>query len=171
MKTPNNVYRRFVEFEEKAAGIYLKLASHFAERNRELSALWLRMAVEEKQHAALLQFCKAERLFAANLPTDSDIIKFSELFRNLKKQAGSPTVDVNEAFSLACELEGSEVNAIYCYLTTPLHKSIYLLRRKIVLSPSNHIDRLITAGKEFGINSRTLKKLERLRELCPATCF
>ena len=31
MRTPQNVYRRFIDFEEKAAAIYLKLASRFSD--------------------------------------------------------------------------------------------------------------------------------------------
>src|SRR5262249_13103858 len=137
-RSPKDVYLRFIEFEEKAAAIYLKLASHFSD-DRRLGPLWLDMAMEEKQHAGLLQFCVSERLFSPKLPSDAEINKFAALFRILEKQAASPSVKVNEAFNIAAELEGSEVNAIYSYLTSPLHASMYLLKRKIVASPSKHI--------------------------------
>lgn len=170
-RTSRIVYRRFVEFEERAAGLYVRLASRFSPQNHELSALWLEMAMEEKQHAGLLQFCSTEDLFTPDLPKETEIRKFSELFRNLEKRAADPALDVNGAFALALELEGSEVNAIYSHLTTPLHRSLYLLRRKIAASPADHIDRLLIAGKKFGVASRTLTNLGRLKESCPKACF
>jgi rubrerythrin len=168
---PNKVYGHFVEFEEKAAGIYIKLASRFSAENPALGALWLEMAMQEKQHAALLEFCRAERMFAPNLPSEEEIGKFSNFFRTLEQRAAEPAIDVDGAFLLAWELENSEVNAIYCHLTTPLNRSLYLLRRKIVTSPANHIDRLVEAGKKFAINPSTIQKLDELRKECGNECF
>jgi rubrerythrin len=165
------VYVRFIEFEEKAAAIYLRLASRFYSRNPKLSALWLDMAIEEKQHAGLLQFCVSERMFSTKLPTDNETTKFAAMFRKLDKSAAEPALEAGGAFEIAAELEGSEVNAIYSYLTTPLHASIYLLKRKIVASPSKHIDHLVTAGKAFKISAETLKKLENLKQACPNAWF
>jgi hypothetical protein len=108
-------------------------------------------------------------MFTGDLLTEAEIRKFDGLFRNLEKRAGDPDINVNRAFELASELEGSEVNAIYCHLTTPLHVSAYLLKRKIVTSPSNHIGELAAAGRKFGANATNLKKLDRLKELCPNT--
>jgi rubrerythrin len=166
-RSPKDVYLRFIEFEEKAAAIYLRLASHFSSRNRKLSALWLDMAIEEKQHAGLLQFCVQERMFSQELPSDDEIRKFTTLFRKLEKRAADQSLDPSGAFGIAAELEGSEVNAIYSYMTTPLHASTYLLKRKIVTSPIRHIDHLVTAGKSFKISGPILKKLESLKEACP----
>jgi rubrerythrin len=170
-RSPKDVYLRFVEFEEKAAGIYLKLASHFSSRDRKLGVLWLDMAMEEKQHAGLLQFCVAEGMFSSKLPSDAEIKNFGTLFRKAEKQAANSAISVNEAFSLAAELEGSEVNAIYSYLTSPLHASMYLLKRKIVASPSKHINHLITAGKQFNVSATTLEKLESLKQASPNRWF
>ena len=170
-RSPKDVYLRFIEFEEKAAAIYLKLASHFSSRDRKLGALWLDMAMEEKQPAGLLQFCVAEGMFSPKLPSDAEIKKFTTLFRNAEKQAASASVNVNDAFDLAAVLEGSEVNAIYSYLTSPLHASMYLLKRKIVASPSKHIDHLVTAAKQLNVSAATVKKLESLRQASPNRWF
>jgi hypothetical protein len=170
-QSPKDVYLRFVEFEEKAAAIYLKLASHFSSRDRKLSALWLDMAMEEKQHAGLLQFCVSERMFSTKLPSDAEIKKFAAFFRKLEKQAATPSVRVNDAFNIAANLEGSEVNAIYSYLTTPLHASMYLLKRKIVASPAKHIDHLVSAAKLFNVSAATVKKLESLKHTSPDRWF
>jgi Rubrerythrin len=170
-RSPKEVYRQFVEFEEKAAAIYLRLASHFSSSNRKLSALWLEMAMEEKQHAGLMQFCANERMYTGTLPSETDTRKFSALFRKLEKRAADRDIDVNLAFEIAAELEGSEVNAIYCHLTTPLHSSSYLLKRKIVSSPLNHLDHLVAAGKTFRVSASTMKKLASLTQTCPHAWF
>jgi len=171
VRTGRNVYRRFIEFEERAARVYLQLASRFASRNPSFAAFWLEMAMEEKQHAGLLQFCSEEGMIIEDVPGEAEIRRFDELFRTLEKRAGSPEIDVNRAFELAAELEGSEVNAVYCHLTTPLHVSSYLLKRKIVASPTNHLRELASAGRKFGADAKTVKKLERLKEQCPTTFF
>ena len=168
MRTPQNVYRRFIDFEEKAAVIYLKMASHFSPANPELSSLWIDMAMQEKQHAGLMQFCLAEKLFAPHLPNGGSIRRISTLFRNLEKRATNPELDIDEAFVIAQEMEASEVNDLYCHLTSTLHSSMYLLRRKIATSVPDHLSCLVAAGRRFGVNPKTLRKLERLEKQCPA---
>jgi hypothetical protein len=166
MRTPKNVYRRFIEFEERAADIYLKLASRFSE-DRGLCSLWLDMAMHEKQHAGLLQFCLGEGCFGSNLPNDAEIRKISGLFRSLEKRAADPKLDITGAFALSAEMEGSEVNEIYCRLTETVHSSMYLLRRKIAASVPSHIARLAGEGQKFGVSRKILKKLDGLKEKCP----
>lgn len=162
MRSPKNTYRRFMEFEEQAADIYLRLASRFCPENPELASLWLDMGMQEKQHAGLLQFCLAERLFVPDLPTEAQIRRVRGLFTSLSKRAADPELTVQGAFRIAVEMEASEINLIYSRLTTPLHRSMYLLRRKILTSMPNHLERLRSAGKKFGVPERTLRKLERL---------
>jgi len=166
-----NIYQRFIDFEERAARIYLRLASHFATINPMLSATWFEMAMQEKQHAGLLQFCLTDGVFASDLPSETELRKYEGLFRRLERRAADSTLDVNGAFELALELEGSEVNAIYCHLTTPLHASSYLLKRKIVISPLAHVDELAVAGKKIGVAPRLQRKLDALKESCPNTFF
>jgi hypothetical protein len=171
VRTKKQIYRQFIDFEERAARIYLRLASHFAAVNPKLSQTWLDMALEEKQHAGLLQFCLTDRLFTSDVPSETEIRKYEGLFRRLESNAADATLDVNGAFELALELEGSEVNAIYCHLTTPLHGSSYLLKRKIVTSPFVHVDELAAAGKKFGVVPRLQKKLDALKASCPNSFF
>ena len=68
MRDAEDTYRKFVELEEAAAAIYVSLATRFSPAQPDLSALWLQMAMEEKQHAGLLQFCLAEKLFCSSFP-------------------------------------------------------------------------------------------------------
>lgn len=163
MTRPKDVYRQFIEFEERAAGIYIELASRFAEKP-ELCSLWLDMALHEKQHAGLLQFCVGEECFVSELPTDAEIRKIKTLFRGLEKRASDPKIDVSEAFAVSAEMETSEMNAIYCRLTKSVHRSTYLLRRKIAASLPTHIARIAGAGQKFGVSTEILRKLEHLKK-------
>jgi hypothetical protein len=165
VRTSRSVYRRFIEFEERAGEIYLQLASHFSQE-RELSSFWLEMAMHEKQHAGLLQFCLLEGLFASDLPDTSEIQKLSDFFKRLEKRAADPKLTVEQAFVLAIELETSEVNAIYCHLTTTLHGSMYLVRRKIATSLPRHIDELVVKARRFGAGNTAMKELNRRRKRC-----
>jgi hypothetical protein len=160
-----SIYRQFVQFEERAASIYLHMASHFSD-DPQLSSLWLDMAMAEKQHAGLLQFCINDNLCAQTLPNATEVQKLVEFLDTLEKRAADPELTIQQAFSLALELEASEINAIYCNLTTALHASTYLLRRKIATSLPNHLGELTDAARRFGIGESALQELNQVNERC-----
>jgi rubrerythrin len=162
MRTPQNVYRRFVQFEEEAAEIYLKLASRFSPENPELSFLWLELAMGEKEHAGLLQFCLAEKMFAERLVNGGHIRRISTLLHNLDRRAANPELSMDEAFVIAAEMEGCEVNDLWRHLTSPVHSSLYLLRKKIASTEPDHVARLLAAARRFRVSHKTLRLLERL---------
>src|SRR5688572_20552643 len=112
MKSPEVVYRKFIEFEEQAASIYLVMASHFSPQNVELGSLWLDMAIQEKQHAGLLQFCVVEALFAENQPSDEKVAALEAELAGLAKRAASPDLTIETAFEIAIAMERSEINDI-----------------------------------------------------------
>jgi rubrerythrin len=163
VSTSEDVYCKFIEFEERAAGFYLRLASHFSD-NPQLSWFWLDMGMQEKRHAGLLQFCLYQRLFTSDLPNTAAIQKLEGLFTQLESRAADSKLTAEDAFSLALELESSEINTIWDYLTAALHNSIYLLRRKIVTSLSDHIDGLLLAARAFGAGDHVIEELSRLTE-------
>jgi len=165
-KSPKEVYQQFIDFEDKAADIYLRLASRFASYNHELSAFWLNMAMEEKQHSVLLHFCLAEKWFSQSLPGEGEIRKYVAMFNQIEKRAADPAITTDDAFAIAAELEGSEVNAIYCHLTTPLHVSRYLLQKKMATAPFDHVNGLAAAGRKFKASAATVKKLDQLKQSC-----
>jgi hypothetical protein len=165
VKNSESIYKQFVEFEEKAAAIYLQFASRFS-HDPELSSFWLEIAMHEKQHAGLLQFCICQKLFAPDLPRDDDMKKLATFFEGLERRAADPNLTVEQAFSIALEMEASEINAIYCILTTSLHKSMYLLRRKIATSLPDHIDGLMKAARKFGVAENALEALHRDKQRC-----
>ena len=160
MRTAYDVYRRFIDFEEQAAAILLRMASRFSPENPELTAVWLNMAIQEKQHAGLLQFCLAEELFAGTLPDDKEILSIEALFSRLTKEASNPDLSVEESFRIAVQLEKSEVNLLYDHLTKPIHGSPYLLRRKIAISLPDHLENLLQEARRFSVAEETLRELK-----------
>ena len=165
MKNPESVYQQFVNFEERAASIYLQLASRFSQ-DPQISSFWLDMAMHEKQHAGLLQFCLYENLFCPDLPDTETIDELVGFFANFEKRVADPNLTIEQAFALAVAMEASEINAIYCNLTSTLHSSMYLLRRKIATSVPNHVDELIEAARKFGVREDVLENLNRVKERC-----
>ena len=161
MRSPKEIYHRFVNFEEQAAAIYLRMASRFSPEDQELGSFWLDMGMQEKQHAGLLQFCLEEELFANQLPADKEIHDAEVLFAGLMKQASAPDLTVQQAFQIAIDLETSEVNNIYDILTTPMHASMYLLRRKIATSLPGHLQHLLEEARRHNMPGEVLGKLER----------
>jgi hypothetical protein len=165
MKTPAQVYEKFIEFEERAASIYVRLASHFS-RKPELSSFWLEMGMQEKQHAGLLQFLLAEKLFAGNLPDEDTIRKVDEQFRSFELRSADPDLDVPAAFQIALEMESSEVNDIYSHLTSTTHTSTYLWHRKIETLAPGHIGYLADSARKFGAGEDVVRKLDLLKDSC-----
>jgi hypothetical protein len=165
--SPRSIYEQCTNFEEQAAEIYMRMASHFCPGDQELSFLWLELGMQEKEHAGLLQFCIAEELFVRDLPSEADIQNIESLFASLRRRAADPDLTAGEAFEIATELETSEVNAIYCTLTTPVHGSMYLLRRKIMTSMPDHVERLAREGRKHGVPEATLQRLTGVHEKCP----
>jgi hypothetical protein len=161
MRNAKGIYRRFISFEEHAAAIYMRMASRFSPENPELSAFWLDMGIQEKQHAGPLQFCLAEELFATDLPSDKEIHDLENLFSKLMKHASDANLSLKDAFHIALEMETSEVNAIYDALTTPMHGSMYLLRRKIAVSLPDHLGRRLQEARRFEVPEESLKELQR----------
>ena len=160
MKNPKWIYQQFVNLEERAAAIYVQMASRFSPEDPELSSFWLEMAMQEKQHAGLLQFCIAEELYSADLPPDKVLQETGLIFDNLFKRASEPDLTAADAFQIAIQLETSQANAIYDRLTTPVHSSMYLLRRKVTTMLPDHIGRLLIEARKRNIPQETLSDLE-----------
>ena len=163
VKTANDVYCRFIEFEERAASIYLRLASRFSSEPK-LSWFWFEMALDEKQHAGLLQFCLAEGMLTKALPGPDEIEEINKLVNDFEHRAAESKITVDEAFSLAIEMESSEINAIYGCLTTALHNSAYLLKRKIATFLPNHVDNLLAEARKFGVSVSILREAKHLKK-------
>jgi hypothetical protein len=122
------------------------------------------MGMQEKQHAGLLQFLLAEKLFAENLPDDSAIQKIDDAFRGFELRAADPALSIPAAFQIAFEMESSEVNDIYSHLTSSTHTSTYLWHRKIATLAPGHIGFLASAARKFGAGEDVVRMLDHLKD-------
>jgi hypothetical protein len=120
------------------------------------------MAMEEKQHAGLLQYCRESGICASRLPTREQILSLKALFEGLEKRLVNSALDIDGAFEIAMILESSEINEIYKTLTAPIEGPWYVLRKKIDLSVGNHFEKLDQAARRFGASPEIQKRLAGL---------
>ena len=155
---PQQLYDVFISFEERSADLYLDLSVRFLD-NPELSWFWVEMAMEEKQHAGMLQYCKETGMFAHDLPDSEPIQRLAGLFKRLASKAAEPTLTIDDAFAIAVELEASEINDIYRNLTAHIDGPWHVVRKKIELSEENHFEHLKKSARQFGVSSRIIEQL------------
>jgi len=158
MRNSAQTYKTFVLLEERAASLYLDLAVRFLD-NTDLSWFWVEMSIEEKRHVGLLQFCLREQI-ATRTPPDQHIVRrLRSLFRILEKRAAAPHLTVDDAFLIAADLEGSEINPAYANLISPISGPWYIMREKIETSVPGHMDGLIQGARRFGVSLSTMARL------------
>jgi rubrerythrin len=158
---PNEVYAGFIGFEERSAELYLELSVRFAD-NEALRWFWVEMAMEEKQHAGMLQHCREDGVFAAELPGNTQIDKLNHVYRQLEAQIAAPDLTLDRAFDIAIRLESSEINDVFNRLTAPIAGPAHVMRKKLELSVVGHFEKLYEAAKRFGVSAATEARLARL---------
>ena len=142
------VYDGFIGLEDRSAALYLELSVLFFD-HPELSWFWVEMAMEEKQHAGMLQHCREAGVFAAELPDKDQIQRLNALFRRLETRLAEPQLALDDAFEMAIELETSEINDVYSRLTAPIQGPAHVMRKKMELSVAGHFERLSEAASKF----------------------
>lgn len=155
------IYDGFIQFEDRSAELYLDLSVRFFDRP-ELSWFWVEMAMEEKQHAGMLQHCREAGVFATELPEKEQIQQLGSLFHQLRERTSAPALDLNGAFNIAIDLESSEINDIYRHLTAPIQGPAHIMRKKMELSVGGHFDKLARAGVRFGVSHQIQARLSVL---------
>ena len=162
MSKTDKICSRLVEFEERAASLYLDFAHRFSE-NKELSWFWLEMSREEREHALLLQFCGCEHLVEGNLPTETAVQRLADLFAALENRANREDLTMDDAFLIAAELEGSEINSVYAGIIRKMQGTWYVLRKKIESLVPNHLGQLICGARHFGASDFTMAQLGEIQ--------
>jgi hypothetical protein len=142
------VYDGFISLEDRSAALYLELSVRFFD-NPAFSWFWVEMAMEEKQHAGMLQHCLEAGVFATELPDQDQIQRLNALFRRLESRLADPKLALDDAFEMAVELETSEINDVYSRLTAPIQGPAHMVRKKIELSVQGHFERLSQAASKF----------------------
>ena len=155
------IYDGFIRFEERSAALYLELSVRFFNQP-ELSWFWVEMAMEEKQHAGMLQHCLEAGVFAAELPDKDQIQRLNAIFRKLETRLAQPGLTLDRAFEMAIELESSEINDVYSKLTAPIQGPAHVMRKKMELSVAGHFERLHEAASKFNASAAIQARLSEL---------
>ena len=110
---------RFAEIERLVSKIYYRFSHIFLTRP-ELRDFWWEMAREEEQHACILQACRALIENYEDEALDPNISRDKALELSLRLNSflaqGSASLNVEEAFRIALDIESSEIDAIYSKL-------------------------------------------------------
>ena len=159
------VLRRCSEIEQRVSDIYSQFAGALND-DKEVESFWLGMAEEEKHHGKILAAEKAA------LEVDSDtgyfmpefstkLAKMDELLKNVEEKARIG-VTKDEAFTLALELEQSELNTIYRDLVLMGRAAVKLMARHMdqSLSLPKHQQDLLEGVKRFNPSGAVREKAD-----------
>jgi rubrerythrin len=163
-KEPFDPLARFAEIERLVSKIYYRF-SHLFFPQPELRDFWWEMAKEEEQHACILQACKAvienydEKLDPTVSSAKADQLK-EWLLGYLDR--GTAALGVEEAFRVALEIEGSEIDAIYGKLLQLGGPQIAKTMENLGVPASVQRQKLKAALRRFCSNPELLRGAERL---------
>lgn len=155
----------FAEIESLVARVYFRFSHLFIDQP-ELRDFWWEMAKQEEQHAAILMACKAVIENYPDEPLDPSISRemADQLSSRLKAHLarGTPAITVDEAFKIALEIEGSEIDAIYSKLIHLGGPKVAKTMESLGVPASVQRHKLKAALRQFSNNPRLLKAAQRL---------
>ena len=156
---------RFAEIERLVAKIYFRF-SHLFLAQPELRDFWWEMAKEEEQHGCILQACRAviENYEEERLDPDISRDKARELSARIESflARGTASLNIEEAFRIALEIEGSEIDAIYSKLIHLGGPQIATTMENLGVPASVQRQKLKAALRRFCSNAELLQAAERL---------
>ena len=158
---PTKVYGDFIVLEDRSAALYLELSDRFFD-NPALSWFWVEMAMEEKQHAGMLQYCREAGVFANDLPDKGQVQRLNALLRRLEARLAHRNLALDDSFEIAIDLETSEINDVYRRLTAPIRGPAHVIRKKFELSLAGHFDKLREAASQFHVSPEIQTRLSNL---------
>jgi hypothetical protein len=80
----------------------------------------------------------------------------------LGQRVQSPTLDLDEAFDIAIQIETSKIEDIRERLTQVIHGPAYVLRKREDLALPNHYVKLRGAAERFDVSPDIRSRLSRL---------
>jgi hypothetical protein len=156
---------RFAEIERLVAKIYFRF-SHLFLAQPELRDFWWEMAKEEEQHGCILQACRAviENYEEERLDPDISRDKARELSARIESflSQGTASLNIEEAFRIALEIEGSEIDTIYSKLIHLGGPQIATTMENLGVPASVQRQKLKAALRRFCSNAELLQAAERL---------
>jgi hypothetical protein len=156
---------RFAEIERLVSKIYFRF-SHLFLAQPELRDFWWEMAKEEEQHGCILQACRAviENYEEERLDPDISRDKARELSARIESflSRGTASLNIEEAFRIALEIESSEIDAIYSKLIHLGGPQIATTMENLGVPASVQRQKLKAALRRFCSNAELLQAAERL---------
>jgi hypothetical protein len=165
MPGPLDPLERFAEIEKLVSRVYFRF-SHLFLNQPELRDFWWQMAKEEEEHASILLACKTLVDSHESEKVDPGIAqgKADRLEEQMSAYLSRGTVDitVDEAFRIALEIEGSELDAMYSRLVRSCGPEISKTMEHVGVPASAQRRRLAAAVRRFATDPAVLASAEAL---------
>ena len=155
------IYSHLMRCEDRSAQLYLDLSVRFYDQ-MDISWFWIEMAMEEKQHAGLLQFCLEENVFAEELPPMGTVIQLERWLEDIVRQAEDPALNLDGAFEIAIQIETSRMEDICERLTAPILSPPHIVEKKSGLSKKKHCEKLRAAAERFAASPAIRERLAEI---------
>ena len=165
--TLKDIFDACQEVELRVAKIYAKLALLLGSVDDRVERFWGTMSAEEWQHHVLVDFGRnlCEQAFDINmqitdLPTSISIDAIDRIRNGLvehEHRLAEMNLTLNDAFKMAIEIERSEADQLFIYLTKQIEKAVQETGKTFLLGRLNRIGKemqhhhkaLVVATKRF----------------------
>ena len=97
------IYGDLIRCEDRSAELYLEFSVRFFD-HVDVSWFWIELAMDEKQHAGLLQYCVDNTCFAEQLPSKRTITGLKRRLSRLETRASRDVLSIDDAFEIAIEI-------------------------------------------------------------------
>jgi hypothetical protein len=162
---PFDPLTRFAEIERLVAKIYFRF-SHLFIGQPELRDFWWEMAREEEQHAAILFACKAliENYEDETVDPSMSRENAEKLEDRLHSflSRGTPSLTAEDAFRIALDIEGSEIDTIYSKLLQLGGPQIAKTMENLGVPASLQRQKIKTTLRKFCTDAELLRAAARL---------
>ncbi|HEX9878842.1 MAG TPA: hypothetical protein VGB25_01460 [Candidatus Binatia bacterium] len=165
MPGPQDPLERFSEIEKLVSRVYFRF-SHLFLNDPELRDFWWQMAKEEEEHSSILLACKALVDSHESAKVDPGIAqgKAERIEEQLNAYLGRGTasITVDEAFRIALDIEGSELDAIYSRLVKSSELEIGKTMEHVGVPASVQRRKLAAAVRRFATDPEVRASAEAL---------
>ena len=148
--TLKNIFDACQEIELRVAKIYAKLALLLGSVDDRIERFWGTMSTEEWQHHVLVDFGRnlCEQAFDINmritdLPASISIDRIRNGLAEHEHRLAEMNLTLNDAFKTAIEIEKSEADQLFIYLTEKIKKAIHETGKTFLLGRLNRIEKEI----------------------------
>ena len=165
VEAPFDPLLEFAEIERLVGKIYFRF-SHLLLDQPELRDFWWGMALEEEQHASILQACRGMIANYVEERLDPEVSRARaaqlKTWLNSFLAHGTPELTVEESFRIALVIESSEIDAIYSKLVKLGGTQIARTMEYLGVPASIQRQKLKAALRRFCADPELLQAAERL---------